>query len=550
MHINDLKKIRRFKDIIGTLMKYGFDEIVQRIELPGSDFIQKIGSFRKEMGLYERIRLAIEDLGPTFVKFGQIMSMRPDLLPMELLSELEKLQDDMPAFDIKEVELSVEENLGMPLQEVFSVFDIEPLAAASLSQVHRGVLKQEGHIVAVKIQRPGIESKIRSDLDILETLAGFLDQKLDDFKTYQLPELVQVIRRGLIKELNFLTEVRHMKIARSYAEETEIYVPSVYEQYCSKEILVMEFVQGAKYKEVVPGSGYESERIAKQGLTAAVKQILEDGFFHADPHPGNLLITKDMKLCIIDWGMVGRLTEKDQFDLLYLLKAVTDKNSDALVQGLLRICRNTGEKIDPRVVERELLDILDAYYAVPIKDVDIGHLLMSMTELIRKHQLQLPTEFVIMVKALVTAEGSARQANPDLDIISEIKEYVTRLARQRYHPEVVWRNFRDSFSTLWVLQRDLPLQIQKIISKLEKGRIKFNFHLHMLEQLVNSLENASNRLTTGIITGAIIIGSSMIITTGIGPFIFGLPALGVIGYLLSVVLGLWLIITILRSKKY
>ena len=201
-------------------------------------------------------------------------------------------------------------------------------------------------------------------------------------------------------------------------------------------------------------------------------------------------------------------------------------------------------------MERELLDILDHYYAVPIKEMDIGQLMMSMTRLIHNHQLRLPSDLVIMIKALVTAEGSARQVYPDLDFVSEISEDISRLAIQRFSPEIMWRNLRNSLSSIWASQREIPRQIQQIIGKLDRGELGMRFQLDKLEQLVSSLENASNRLTTGIITGAIIMGSSMIITTGIGPYLFGFPVLGVIGYLLSVVLGLWLVITILRTRKY
>ena len=550
MQFSELNKIKRFKDIVAILVKYGFDEIVQRMEPPGADYIRKISSVAENMELYERIRCAIEELGPTFIKFGQIMSLRPDLLPRELLAELEKLQEDVSALELPDIELMIEESLGKPIKEVFSTFDVEPTAAASLSQVHRGVLRHEGDIVSVKVQRPDVDKMIQSDLDILETIARFLDQKFDDLKTYDLPELVKVIRINLMKELDFSIELRNMKIARSYASESEVYIPKAYSQYSGEKLLVMEFVQGAKFKDVAPGSNYDAERVAKQGLLAAVKQILEDGFFHADPHPGNLLVTEDMNLCIIDWGMAGRLTERDRFELIDLLKAVVDKDSDALVHSLLRVCQTRGKTIQPRVMERELLDILDTYYAVPIKDMDIGQLLMSMMTLIRNHRLRLPPDLVIMIKALVTAEGSARQAYPELDVVSEIKEYVTHLAAKRFSPEIVWRNLRNSLSSIWSSQREIPRQIQQIISKLDRGELGFHLQLDKLEQLVNTIENASNRLTTGIITGAIIMGSSMIITTGIGPYLFGFPALGVIGYLLSVVLGLWLVITILRTKKY
>ena len=387
-------------------------------------------------------------------------------------------------------------------------------------------------------------------MDILEALANLLDQKFDDLKTYNLPELVTVIRHHLMTEIDFTAELRNMKIARSFSANTPIYIPEGYETYCTDKVLVMEFVQGARYSEVHPGSLYDGERIAKQGLAAATKQILEDGFFHADPHPGNLLITGEMNLCIIDWGMVGRLTENDRFELTELLRSIVDRDTDALTHSLIRLCQHRDAVVHPKTMERDVLAILDATYAVPLKKIEIGQLLMDMMTLIRNHQLQLPTEYVIMIKALVTAEGSARQAYPDLNAVSEIKDIVLRLAKERFRPEIIWRNLRNTFSNLWSAQRELPRQIQQIISKLESGELGFRLQLNKLEQLVNSLENASNRLTTAIITAAIIMGSSMIITTGIGPYLFGFPALGVIGYLLSVVLGLWLIVTIIGTKKY
>ena len=549
MQLNDLRNIKRFKEIVTILAKYGFEEIVQHIDLPGAGLVRKISTTQTDISVHARIRSAIEDLGPTFVKFGQIMSLRPDLLPGELLDELEKLQDAVPGVSLAEVEQVVQDNLGKTIDEVFSVFDVEPIAAASLSQVHKGVLRQEGDIVSVKIQRPGIQNMIQADLDILETLADFLDKKFEELKLYDLPELVQIIRRHMVTELDFRAELQNMKIARANAADTPVYVPVGYEDYSTEKILVMEFVQGARYAEIVPGSIYDGERIAKQGLAAATKQILEDGFFHADPHPGNLLVTEKMDLCIIDWGMVGRLTEKDRFELTELLRAVVEKDSDALMHSLLRLCQQTGGDQHPLSLERDLLSLLDTYHALPIKDVKIGQMLMDVMVIIRNHQLRLPTDYVIMIKALVTAEGAARQVYPELNVIAEVRDSVKRLARARFQPEVIWRNLRNSFANLWSYQREIPRQLQQIISKLDSGDLRLQLNHNKLEQLARSIENASNRLTMAIIVAAIIMGSSMIITTGIGPYLFGFPALGVIGYLLSVVLGLWLVVTIIRTKK-
>ncbi len=550
MHINELKKLRRFKDIAGILVKYGFDEIVDRLEIPGADFLHKIGPADTNLGLFERIRIVIEELGPTFIKFGQIMSLRPDLLPEELLSELEKLQDDVPAVHSADIIPVIEENLGKPIIEVFSEFHFEPVAAASLSQVHKGVLKENGKMVAVKVQRPNIVQDIISDLDILESICKFLDQQFAELQCYDLTELARTVRHTLMLELDFKNELNNMNIARSYAEQTEVRIPRPYAKYTTKKLLVMEFIDGVKFRDILPSTQHDRMQLARLGLRTVVQQILEDGFFHADPHPGNLLVSGDMKLSIIDWGMVGRLTEQDRFLLIEMLTAVVDKNSQALVESFLQICRTRGKTIKRNSLERGLLTLLDSYYALPIKDMDIGGLLWGLLSLLREHNLQLPTYMVIMIKSLVTAEGSARLIFPELSIIEELKDSVHKLALERYKPGVVWRGLRNSFIAFLSIQRELPRRLLKIIEKIEEGDLSLKFHLENLEHLVNTLESASNRLTTGIITGAIIMGSSMIVTTGVGPFIFGLPALGVIGYLMSVVLGLWLVITILRTKKY
>lgn len=549
MQINDLRKLGRFKDIITILAKYGFDDIVQHLDVPGSDLLRKIHPVETEMSSFERLRAIVEELGPTYVKFGQMLSLRPDLLPAEIILELEKLQDDVPEADLAEIEALIEERLGKPVKELFSIFDVAPIAAASLSQVHKAVLREEDDFVAVKVQRPGIEKNIKLDLDILEGIAKFLNQQFDYLQPYDLPELVRVTKRNLIKELDFSQEMQNMEIARSYATDGDFYIPKTYEKYTDNKVLVMELIHGAKFKELAMASGYDREMIAARGLKAGVKQILEDGYFHADPHPGNLLLKDDMTLCLIDWGLVGRLTERDRFQLIELLKAFVEKDSDALVRNFLTLCNTSGDHVDATTLERELLEILDNYHAVPLKDLNIGQFLLSMTDLMRQYHLRMPTDLSVMIKALVTAEGSARLVYPELEVVSEVREYVHSLAKKRYRPETMWRSMRSALAGLWFSQRQLPQQIGHVVSKLEQGKLGFTFRLEKLSQLVNTLENAANRLTAGIITGAIIMGSSMIITTGVEPLLFGYPALGVIGYLVSVVLGLWLIYTTFISKN-
>jgi ubiquinone biosynthesis protein len=550
MDIKTLMSFGRFKDIVVILIKYGFDDLVDRFEMPGIELIKRTPRADHELGTFERIRCALEDLGPTFVKFGQIMSLRPDLLPQALIDELSKLQDEVGSVDFSQIRETVEKSTGKTLEETFSVFDAEPLAAASISQVHRAVLKKDGRIASVKVQRPGIRSKMKKDLDILATVAGQLHERVEYLKGYDLPNLVRVIRRMLLHELDFNREARNMKIARSHTgEDGKIHVPEVYEEYCTEHILTMEYVQGTKVRDFKTETLADPQMLAKEGLRAAIKQIFEDGFFHADPHPGNLLITKEERICLMDWGMTGRLSERDRYELIDLLKSVVDKDGEALVHALLRIAF-AEKSVDQRGLERELLDILDSYYAVPIKDMNVGQLLMAITELLRANGLTLPPDLVIMIKALVSAEGTARRIYPDLNVVLEAKEQISSLAVERFKPESLWRSFRFSLSQFFNLQKALPRRMEEILNKADRGELTFGFRHENLAGLRNTLENVSNRLTFGIIIAAMIIGSSMIITTGIGPLLFGFPALGVIGYLISALLGLWLIFNMIRQRKY
>ena len=550
MDLKTLMSLGRFKDISMILIKYGFDDLAHRLGIPGIELIKKVPRANHKLGTFERIRYALEDLGPTFVKFGQIMSQRPDLLPPSLIEELSKLQDDVASVEFSEIRAEVEKSTGRPLEETFSIFDVEPLAAASISQVHRAVFKKDGQIASIKVQRPGIRSKMEKDLNLLAAVASELHERVEYLKSHDLPKLVTVVRRTLLYELDFRREVRNMKIARTYAgEDSPIHIPYVYEEYCSERLLAMEYIQGARLKGFKTETLKDPESLAKAGLRAAIKQIFEDGFFHADPHPGNIMITQEEGICLIDWGMTGRLSERDRYELIDLLKSVVDKDGEAMVNALLRISIAEAE-IDQRSVERKLLDILDSYYAVPIKDMNIGQLLMAITELLRTHHLTLPSDLVIMIKALVSAEGTARHIYSELNIVLEAKAQISKLAAKRYKLESIWRHFRFSLSRFVHLQQELPQRVGQILSKAERGQFTLGFRHENLSGLRNTLGNVTNRLSFAIIIAAMIVGSSMIITTGVGPLLFGFPALGVVGYVISGLLGLWLVFNIIRYRNY
>ncbi len=547
MHFPTIARLGRFKEIIVTLLKYGFEEVVQRLEFPGIDLLKKVTSEGKDEGTYVRIRHILEDLGPTFIKIGQIMSLRPDLLPPSLLKELSVLQDQVTTVGFEKIRSIVERSLKHKIEELFIEFDTEPFAAASLCQVHRAVLRDSGKIVAVKVRRPEIKKLIELDLDILKAIADRLHERSDDLKLYDLPNLFKVTRRNLLKELDFTREARNIKIARSY--ESEVCIPEVYMEYCTDRVLVTEFIHGIRLSELKNSNIADPHLIARQGLKTAIKQILDDGYFHADPHPGNLVYIKDKGLCLLDWGMVGRLTERDRYDLIDLIKAIVEKDSSLLTETLLKITAKERD-VDDRALERELAENLDLFFSGPIKDSNIGHLLLVIVDILREYRLKLPADLVIMIKALVTAEGTARLVYPELNVISEAEDYVKRIASKRYKIEMLWHNMKRTIIKLISGQKDIPGRIVKIADKIERDELAIRFRHENLESLNHTLENISNRLAFSVIIAALVIGSSMIITTGIGPFIFGFPALGIIGYLISSLLGLWLIVIIIRTRKY
>jgi ubiquinone biosynthesis protein len=311
----------------------------------------------------------------------------------------------------------------------------------------------------------------------------------------------------------------------------------------------MEYLEGTRLKDLNPEALEDRKSLAKQGLGVAIKQILEDGFFHADPHPGNLLITEEKGLCLLDWGMVGRLTRRDRDELIELIRAVVDEDTEGLVEALLTLANGRYE-IDRRGMERELADILDSYFTTPLRDLNLGHLLLDITALLRAYRLRLPSDLVIMIKALITAEGSARLIYPELNVVAEAEEHIKRLAVERYKPQALWQTFRAAIRHFVGFQRQFPRRFAQIIDKVEQGELSVRFEHENLDGLRQTLDHVFNRLTFGIIIGAMIIGSTMVITTGVGPLLFGFPALGIIGYLISALLGLWLVFNIIRTRRY
>ena len=550
MDVRALLQIGRFKDIVFTLFKYGLDDIVDRLDLPGRHLFARIHPDVDKMTTWERIRHTLEDLGPTFVKFGQLLSLRPDLLPAELIDELRKLQDDVPPVSFESIRAVIEEELSSSLEDVFFRFDEAPIAAGSLAQVHRAVLDTGREVVAVKVQRPGIRSIIEKDLAILEAIVRRLEKRMERLHIWDLPNLVNELRRSLTHELDFSREARNMKIARdNLAQIANMRVPEVFDDYTTEGLLTMELMQGKKLKEVSEQELANKEHLAKTILETTLVQILDHGFFHADPHPGNIMLLDGNVLCLLDWGMVGRLSTEARYGLIDFVQTIIEKDTDKILWILSQFAE-IGAGANPKMIQREILDILDSFHGVPLYKINLGRLVLDVVHLLREQCIRLPADMAIMAKALVTAEGTARQLYPELNVIKEAQPHVEKIARKRWQPEALWLGLKKGLYRLLYLQKNIPGRIEHIIEILDKGELKFRFQHENLSGLRRTLETITNRLTFGIIIAALIIGSSMIITTGVKPLLFGFPALGIVGYLVSAILGLWLVFNIIRKKKW
>jgi ubiquinone biosynthesis protein len=549
LEIKSIRNLSRFRHIVWVLLKYGFDDIIHRLDLPGSFILKRIDRIKGPLTVNERIRMVFQELGPTFIKFGQILSMRPDLVPTLLVLELKKLQDQVPHAPQPAVQTLLEKALGQPLEEIFSEFDWTPLGSASLAQVHKARLSKENKVVAVKIQRPEIRPLIRADLNILAYIAGRLNE-LRTYQLYDLPGLVEELRFSLDRELDFTREARNMKIFSKTLSYPELMViPEVFDDYTTPYVLTMELVEGTRVDRL-DDSRFDREQLARNGARIMLDQMLRRGFFHADPHEGNLLVMEDGRLCFLDWGMTGRITRDLRLRLIDLIQALIQKDSETILRLIPHLTSDVPSNINYNRLERDLLDLIDSYYDFSLKEIQIGELVLSLMNLLNEYRLRIRSDFALMSRAMLALEGLGKELAPNFNLIEEARILIAELVKERWSIRTLSEDLRTQGMNLFDLVQDLPARLQALFRKVDKGDLTFTFKHTGLSALNTTLERISNRITFGIILAALIVGSSMIITTGVKPLLFGFPALGVVGYLVSGILGLWLIINILRKKRF
>jgi len=549
---SNYSKLKRSRQIITVLIKYGLDYFIDRSKIRLLTRIKGIPRGYKSLSLPKRFCLFLEELGPTFVKFGQILSTRPDFLPPDFIKELEKLQDQVPPFDSFQAKEIVEEELNEPVCKLFKKFEEVPVAAASLSQVHKATLPN-GETVAVKIQRPDIKKVIELDLEILEDMVGFIDRRLGDGWVYHPELMVKEFKRTILKEIDFTNEAHHFEKFRiNFRNIDYVRVPKIYWEMTTTKVLTMEFIEGTKVSEITRDEYegiFDRKKVAKQGANMVLKQIFEDGFFHGDPHPANIFILPPATIVILDAGMVGYVDENTIENGAKLLQAMMDKELDQGIRSLEALGMFTGE-FDQNLLRQDFIELIEHYVGIPLKDLEISKLAQDTIEVMVRHNLILPSNLALMIKALSMVETIGRQLDPDFNAVLVAKPFINKVVSKKFAPDKLLKRSNKLIQDSIELVEKLPQGLIDTLEKLRKGRLKFVFEHRGLEKLTKEIDRTASRMSFSVIIAAIIIGSSLVMQMHIGPFIFGYPILGVIGYILASLLGFVLVISILKSGKW
>jgi ubiquinone biosynthesis protein len=548
--LNPFKQYRtlsRSRHIFFILSKHGFGELIGWLKIKAW-WRKTTPTGRPVLSRAKRFRMMLEELGPTFIKFGQLLSTRSDLLPADFLEELVCLQDRVTPVPWKYMKWRFE-HAGINIDETFSDFDTTPIASASLAQVYAATLKT-GEKVAVKILKPNIEDTISADLSVLGWFAARLTQHLEEAKRWEPEGIIREFRNSITKELDLRHEGRNADIFRNnFADDPTVYVPKIYWSLSSRAILVMEFIDGKRLIDCFdPAVPIELRRkIAVNGAQAVLKQIFLHGFFQADPHPGNGFVLDDGVICWLDFGMFARV---DQDSLLYIaqgLYATINKDAERLVKATRAIGMITDES-ETDQLKLALIDLVDQYHGLPLKQIVLGKLLAEVVQIIRLNKLRLRSNLMMLVKSISTIESVGRNLDPDFDIIAHAEPFIKNILTRQHSPGRILDAAVNLGEDITTFIRSAPDNMLQIMKKMKDGHFKIDFMHKGLEGPVNELNRMIDKLILGIVTGALLIASSLIVQTGKGPQLFGYSAVGIVGFFAAGFLVLWITVDIFRRR--
>ena len=548
------RHLHRYQQVLRILFKYGFGDLVGRLHI--AEYLE--GGLRMFTGRLkepfarlsrpERLRMAFEELGPTFIKLGQLLSTRPDLIPADFLRELTKLQDTASPFPLAAVRAIIVEELGRQPEEIFQSFDDEPIAAASIAQVHQARLKN-GDAAAVKVLRPGIERIIAVDVEILAHLAGLMEQHIEEVQGHNPVAVVEEFAQSLSQEIDFSQELANIqRFARQFAGNATVHVPAVYPELSAGRVLVMEHVAGIKAAniEALKAAGRDLPLVAERGAMLVMEQIFVHGFFHADPHPGNIFIMPGNVVCFVDFGQMGRLSRREREDVTNLIVHLVAGNEREIVSGLLRVTNQLGE-VNREALGRDLTRLIDIYLYRPLAGLEAGRIIQELVGLISRHRLSFKPELYLMMKALSTVEGVGLMLDPKLELVRLAKPFMRRISLGRFAPNRLAEDFSYTSLAYAHLLREAPEELRLILHQLRRGQMRIEFEHKGIRQLAPDLYRVANRIAFAIVLAALIVGSSLIVLAGIPPRWHNIPLLGLLGFLIAGLMSLRLVFAMLKK---
>ena len=550
------RHLNRYRQILAILFKYGFGDLLERLSIDqyigaGLQAISRKRSERVEkLTRPQRLRMAFEELGPTYIKLGQILSTRPDLVPVDILEELARLQDEVPPFPFEDVKAVIESEFGVPAEELFDQLDNQPLASASIGQVHKARTK-DGEPVAVKFQRPDIQKIIEVDLEIMLHLATLAERHIKEFEIHRPVKIVEEFARTLEKEIDYRNEATNMeRIARRFLNLPHIYIPAVFREFTTSRVLTTELIEGIKISKIesIVEAGLDQKVIADRIVGLVLKQAFEHGFFHADPHPGNIFVLTDNVICLVDYGMMGLVDRATREAFVDLLDSVVHQQEVKTTQVLLNLT-DWDEEPDIRALEREVADFMGRHFYKPLKDMEIGKLLQDLLHLTMRFRLRLPPDIFLMIKALSSVEGVGRALDPNFDLIAHARPFIQQVKLERFGPKRISADVYDMMSRFLQFLQQFPKDLMDLTGMIRQQRLSLQLEHKGLESMLATQDQTSNRMSFAIIIAALIIGSALIVISEIPPLVYGISLIGIIGYLVAAVMGIWLLVAILRKGR-
>jgi len=510
------RNLNRYRQILAVLFKYGFGDLIELLKIDqyievGLQLISKDRRKRLEkLSRAERIRMAFEELGPTYVKLGQILSTRPDLIPIDFTKELSKLQDKVPPFSFNEAKRTVESEFNKPIEELFAFFSETPVAAASIGQVHKAELK-DGEMVAVKVQRPGIKKIIEIDLEIMLHMATLVERNIKEMALYRPVKIVEEFARTLEREIDYTIEAGSMeRFARQFLDDPNIYIPAVFRDMSTEHVLTMELMDGIKVSEIdkLEAAELDPKKITARGADFYLRQVFDFGFFHADPHPGNIFILPENVICLIDYGMTGAVDRQTREDFVELIDSVIHRHEARVTQVLLKLT-HWEEEPHVRQLERDVSDFIGQHLHKPLKDIEVGKLLNNLLELVARHRLMIAPDIFLMMKTLTMIEGVALTLDPDFDMIAQAKPFIKRVKLARFYPGRIADDMIQLGSQLLQFAQQFPKDLLEITRLVRLQKLSLKMEHQGLESMLATHDRVSNRISFSIIIAALIIGSAL-----------------------------------------